>query len=77
MNEIKFKVLMKDGVFIDRDFLVLGLFECKNPHLFDRKTTIESLIKEATSVSNAGLGMGDYVSNLSQCELVDITLKIE
>lgn len=68
---------MKDGVFIDRDFLVLGLFECKNPYLFEETTTIDSLIQDAISASNAGLGMGDYVSNLSQCELVDVTLKIE
>lgn len=68
---------MKDGVFIDRDFLVLGLFECKNPYLFDRETTIESLVRDVISASNAGLGMGDYVSNISQCELVDVTLKIE
>ena len=68
---------MKDGVFIDRDFLVLGLCGCKNPYLFDRETTIESLVRDVISASNAGLGMGDYVSNLSQCELVDVTLKIE
>ena len=77
--ETQFKALMIAGQFVDADLLGKGIYFCDKPFIYDKDTTVEALKERASSmvdmVGNSFLP-DKYFDDLSQCELVLVTLTI-
>ena len=77
MQQIKFKVLMSLGEYVDTNLLEKGIYGTNKPHLFDYNETIESIKNRAIDIQDK---MGkhhiseSYFENLNQCALVDFYL---
>jgi hypothetical protein len=80
MREIKYKILMFNGELVDETKLHDGIYiKSISPTLYSKEETIESLIERTKWMKDAsGINFfsDEYFDNLSQCELVDVTLTI-
>jgi len=77
MNEIKFKVLMHCGLYIDSNLLESGIYATSKPTLYSKDETIESLIEKGKQMKDfAGLDFisQKYFDNLSLCVLTPVIL---
>jgi len=77
MQQIKFKVLMSLGEYVDTNLLEKGIYTTNKPTLFDFNETITSIKERALFVQDK-MGNGflseSYFTNLEQCALVDFYL---
>lgn len=77
MQEIKFKVLMSLGQYVDTNLLEKGVYPTNKPNLFEFNETLLS-IKERALFLQDKMGNGflpeSYFTNLEQCQLVDFFL---
>ena len=82
MIETEFVTLMHCGQYIDASLLEKGIYASSKPYIYEKGTTIKSLIDKAIlmkdMIGNPFISK-EYINNLSMCELskISITLKPE
>ena len=68
---------MHCGEYVNVSLLEKGIYSINQPQLYDKSTTIESLIERGKSMKLFGgeLFLSDkYFDNLQKCELVEVCL---
>lgn len=79
MEKHKFKTLMYGHIFVDTALLNNGIYESPKPRIFLPTETIENIAKEInimTKIMDNPPAFSNYITNLKQCELVDIEITI-
>ena len=76
MKTLKYKALTFGNHFVDESKLFSGICITMTPTLRSEYETLESLISEAVKIKNNFLvkEINQYIENLKQCELKDVTL---
>lgn len=78
--ETEFKILMYCNEYVDVSMLQQGIYSTNKPNLYEKTTTIESLIESGKMMKLIGgeTFLSDkYFENLQKCELVECTLKLK
>lgn len=83
MQQVKFKVLVYLGQFVDESLLYKGIYTTDLPKLHDNAETIEGIIERWTPFKDSGITSNSAsftmfsdaaFENLKQCQLVDFSL---
>ncbi len=77
MEDTKCKALEHSGIWVNANLLEKGIYATEVPSLYGKGTTIDGLIEGAKMAKDS---MGNtfvsdkYISNLSECSLVDVVI---
>jgi hypothetical protein len=77
--ENKYKILVHGNSFVDFGMLSKGIYSTLIPTLRDNDTTLESLINDyvVDSIFFSQQQKVQFITNLSQCKLITVTLYID
>jgi len=78
-NMVKYKTLTHCGLFVDVNLLGKGIYITNTPTLYSEETTMITLINNFNNACEIAPNVfkGEYLKNLKECQLVDITLNPE
>ena len=78
--QTNFKVLTYANQYIDANKLHIGLYSSSIPFIYDKRTTIEKLIKQAKEIQEkiGSFHFNDkYFEMLKQCVLIECTIILQ
>lgn len=80
MLETTFNTVIHSGVYVDMNLLNKGIYASDKPFIYDRTTTIDSLIERGKLMIDMGGNnfiSEEYFNNLKLCKVVPVSIIIE